>query len=323
MQESKNVWLDGKFVARSDASCSLASPSLTNGMVVLEDVPCFEGPAGAFAFRVGDHVRQFLRSAKIARMGVPFTADKLQGAVVKTAAESGLSRGIVRMVALYAAAPAAGQSLETSVAMYCVPVSAPETAPVSACVSSWRAVSSNALPPQALMAASHANAEFALHDARSCGFDQAVLLNEAGMVSSGAGATLFAVRDGVLSTPPIACGVRESVERDTIINFAMDLDVPIVEELMTRSDLAVADEVFFSDALAGVLPVAAIDGCAIGMPGKREKLAGPDGRGNATVKVGVADRFAPGPITKAIAERFVKMRDGKLDEYTAWATPIG
>lgn len=169
-------------------------------------------------------------------------------------------------------------------------------------ISSWRAISNNALPPQAELAASRANAAFALREARQRGFDEPILLNEVGDVCSGARKAVFAVRDGVLSTPPLACGVRESVERDTAINFAMDLDVPIVEERMTRADLCIADELFLCDAVRGVIPISSIDGCAIGKPGK----TGPK----------------PGPITKAIQERHAKMFAGKLDEYAAWLVQV-
>lgn len=155
---------------------------------------------------------------------------------------------------------------------------------------------------QAELAASRANAAFALREARQRGFDEPILLNEAGDVCSGARKAVFAVRDGVLSTPPLACGVRESVDRDTVINFAMDLDVPIVEERMTRADLCIADELFLCDAVRGVIPVSSIDGCTIGKPGK----AGPK----------------PGPITKAIQERCAKMMAGKLDEYAAWIAQV-
>ncbi len=173
---------------------------------------------------------------------------------------------------------------------------------VTAGISSWRAISNNALPPQAELAASRANAVFALREARLRGFDEPILLNEAGDVCSGARKAVFAVRDGVLSTPPLACGVRESVERDTVINFAMDLDIPVVEECMTRADLCIADELFLCDVMRGVVAVSSIDGCAIGKPGK----TGPK----------------PGPITKAIQERYAKMLAGKLDEYAAWIAQV-
>lgn len=169
-------------------------------------------------------------------------------------------------------------------------------------ISSWRAISNNALSPQAELAASRANAAFALREARLRGFGEPILLNEAGDVCSGACKAVFAVRDGVLSTPPLACGVRESVERDTVINFAMDLDVPIVEERMTRADLCIADELFLCDVARGVIAVSSIDGCMVGKPGK----TGPK----------------PGPITKAIQERHAKMLAGKLDEYAAWLVQV-
>lgn len=169
-------------------------------------------------------------------------------------------------------------------------------------ISSWRAISNNALPPQAELAASRANAAFALREAGLRGFDEPILLNEVGDVCSGARKAVFAVRDGVLSTPPLACGVRESVERDTVINFAMDLDVPIVEERMTRADLCIADELFLCDVVRGVIPISSIGGRAIGKPRK----TGPK----------------PGPITKAIQERYAKMLAGKLDEYAAWLVQV-
>lgn len=310
MQKLKTVWLNGTFVTQSDAACRVDSPSLANGMAVLEDVPVFSGATGVFALRVADHVRQFLRSAKIAQMDVPFTADKLQGAVAKTASVGEFSSGNVRMMVLYASAPEAGCAPEVSVAMFCTPAPSLCDEPISACISSWRAISNNALPPQALLVAMRANAEFALRDARACGFGQAVLLDEAGDVCSCAGAALFTVRDGVLSTPPVSCGVRESVERDTVINFAMDLDIPIVEERITRADLYCADEVFFCDGIAGVLPVSSVDGRTVGMPGKREKL------------VLSAEPGKPGPITKAVQGRYAKLVACGLEEYSAWVTPI-
>lgn len=332
--ETKTIWLDGKLVVHTEATCAISCASLMGGMVVLEDAPLFKNERGSFVFRVDDHVKQFERSAKIAQIELPYTSNKLAKAVLKAAKASvadGCGEGIVRFVAYFGGAasidgllPSDGQA---SVAIFCMPLSSgAEPVPVgsdahsdalgkpagsncavdsemaTAGISSWRAISNNALPPQAELAASRANAAFALREARQRGFDEPILLNEAGDVCSGARKTVFAVRDGVLSTPPLACGVRESVERDTVINFAMDLDVPIVEERMTRADLCIADELFLCDAVRGVIPVSSIGGCTIGKPGK----AGPK----------------PGPITKAIQERCAKMMAGKLDEYAAWIAQV-
>lgn len=313
--ETKTIWLDGKFVAVAEATCAISCASLMDGMVVLEDVSLFKNERGGFMFRVDDHVKQFERSARIAQIELPHASSKLAKAALKVAKASvanGCDEGIVRFIAYFGGAAPIDGSLplggRASVAIFCMPFSGEGSLPCSdsevatAGISSWRAISNNALPPQAELAASRANAAFALREARQRGFDEPILLNEAGDVCSGARKAVFAVRDGVLSTPPLACGVRESVERDTVINFAMDLDVPIVEERMTRADLCIADELFLCDAVRGVIAVSSIDGCTIGKPGK----AGPK----------------PGPITKAIQERYAKMLAGKLDEYAAWLAQV-
>lgn len=117
------------------------------------------------------------------------------------------------------------------------------------------------------------------------------MLNEAGYVCEGTGENLFVVRDGVLSTPPVSEGLLEGITRDTVLNLAMDLEIPVVEERLVRADLYAADEMFFTGSAAEVTPVAAVDGRSIG------------GRG---------------PITKVIQERFFDMVAGKLDEYGDW-----
>lgn len=313
--ETKTIWLDGKFMAVAEATCAISCASLMDGMVVLEDVSLFKNERGGFMFRVDDHVKQFERSARIAQIELPHASSKLAKAALKVAKASvanGCDEGIVRFIAYFGGAAPIDGSLplggRASVAIFCMPfsgegsLSCSDSEVATAGISSWRAISNNALPPQAELAASRANAAFALREARQRGFDEPILLNEAGDVCSGARKAVFAVRDGVLSTPPLACGVRESVERDTVINFAMDLDVPIVEERMTRADLCIADELFLCDAVRGVIAVSSIDGCTIGKPGK----AGPK----------------PGPITKAIQERYAKMLAGKLDEYAAWLAQV-
>lgn len=332
--ETKTIWLDGKLVVPAEATCAISCASLTGGMVVLEDAPLFKNERGSFVFRVDDHVKQFERSAKIAQIELPYTSNKLEKVALKVAKASvadGCGEGLVRFVAYFGGAASIDGLLpsnsQASVAIFCMPLSS-EAEPVpmgsgassdalgkpagsncsvdsemaTAGISTWRAISNNALPPQAELAASRANAAFALREARRRGFDEPILLNEAGDVCSGVRKAVFAVRDGVLSTPPLACGVRESVERDTVINFAMDLDVPVVEERMMRADLCIADELFLCDVVRGVIPISSIDSCAIGKPGK----TGPK----------------PGPITRAIQERYAKMLAGKLDEYAAWLVRV-
>ncbi len=308
--ESESIWLDGKLVPSEEAALPLSCAAVLNGAAVFEEARCYKGPKGSFVFRLNDHVKQFERSAKIAFAApLPYSADKLARAALKTAKACELEEGFVRFAAYCDEAASldglGSESVHVRVAISCLRLPGGESRGERRCematagVSSWRSISANALPPQAESASVRVNAVFAAREARRCGFDEPIVLTEAGDVCSGARKAIFAMRDGVLSTPPVACGVRESVERDTIINFAMDLEIPIVEERMARAELYIADELFLSDALFGIRPISAVDGCAIGSAGK----AGP--------KVG--------PVAKALWERFGKMIDGKLDEYAAWA----
>lgn len=314
------VWLDGKIVPSNEAMCCISGASFTSGAAIFEDSRCCKGAQGSFMFRLSDHVKQFGRSAKIVHMNVPYSADKLVRAALSLAKTCAMEEGLVRFVAYYdgdASIDALfSENAQANVVISCsafsyeddksnenfAAVGTEMPAMATAGISSWRAISSNALPFQAEMAAVRANAAYAILEARQRGFDEPLLLTEAGDVCSGARKALFAVRDGVLSTPPTACGVRESVERDTAINFAMDIDVPIVEERMTRADLCMADELFLCDVQRGIVPISAVDGSAVGNPGKSEPK--------------------PGPITSAILKRCKKAFAGELDEYAAWVSPV-
>lgn len=314
------VWVDGKIVSSSEATCCISGASFTSGAAIFEDARCCKGAQDSFVFRLSDHVRQFGRSAKIAHMNVPYSADKLARAALSLAKTCAMEEGLVRFAAYYDGDASIdsllSENAQASVAISCVAfsceggksnenpaaVGAEEPVMATAGISSWRAISSNALPFQAEMAAVRANAAYAMLEARRKGFDEPLLLTEAGDVCSGARKALFAVRDGVLSTPPTACGVRESVARDTVINFAMDIDVPIVEERMTRADLCIADELFLCDERRGIVPISVVDGVAVGNPGKSGSK--------------------PGPITSAILKRCKKAFAGELDEYAAWVSPV-
>ena len=132
-------------------------------------------------------------------------------------------------------------------------------------------------------------------EAKAHGYAEAVMLNEQGYVCEGTGENVFIVRDGVLSTPPVSDGVLEGITRDTVLCLATDLDIPLVEESLTRSDLYIADEVFFTGSAAELTPVGSVDGREIGKPG---------------------------PITKQLQERFFDMVAGKIEDYEDWLTPV-
>jgi branched-chain amino acid aminotransferase len=125
------------------------------------------------------------------------------------------------------------------------------------------------------------------------GYGEAVLLNETGMVAEGSGENIFVVRDGKLSTPPLSDGVLEGLTRNSVIQIARDMGYEVAERSLVRTDLYVADEVFFTGSAAEVTPIGSVDKRTIGN-GKR------------------------GPITKVLQERFFDVVAGRLPEYSSW-----
>ena len=121
------------------------------------------------------------------------------------------------------------------------------------------------------------------------------MLNEAGLVGEGTGENLFIVRDGILSTPPLSDGLLEGITRDTVLCLADDLEIPAIEESLTRADLYVADEVFMTGSAAELTPIGSVDGRTVGKPGQ---------------------------VTRALQERFFDVVYGNIEEYAEWVAEV-
>ena len=160
-------------------------------------------------------------------------------------------------------------------------------------VSSWRQRSFNAIPPAVKSSASYMNSILAKKEATLHGYAEAIMLNEEGRVCEGTGENIFVVRNGILSTPPLSDGLLEGITRDTILTLATDMDIPAIEESLTRSDLYIADEAFMTGSAAELTPINSIDDRVIG---KR------------------------GPITEALQKRYFDVAYGKVPEYEDWIT---
>ena len=171
----------------------------------------------------------------------------------------------------------------------------PEVFSVSAAISSWRRFPETALMHQAFAAPSVMEDKLMRREALASGCDEAIILNAEGHVADATGyAAVFAVRDGALSTPPLADGPIESIARDSVLHLALDLEIPVIEESLTRTDLRMADELFLCSDEADIQPVHAVDGCT----------------------VGAVNEY--GPIAKLIAERLESAQRGEHPNYAAW-----
>lgn len=300
IEEAKYIWKNGELVPWAECTTHVLTHSLHYGSAVFEGMRCYynEETDASYVFRLQDHMERLIRSAKICMTEVPYTADELVAATLELIKACELKSCYVRPLVYrgYGQMGVDPTGAPVDVIIACWPWGAYLGADalekgIKVGVSSWRQRSNNAIPPQMKSSASYMNSILAKLEAKAHGYSEAVMLNEDGYVCEGTGENLFLVRDGVLSTPPVSEGLLEGITRDTILNLAMDLDIPVVEERLVRADLYGADEVFFTGSAAEVTPVAAVDDREIG------------GRGL---------------ITKALQDRFFEMTAGKLPEYSDW-----
>ena len=298
------IWKNGELVPWAEATTHVLSHSLHYGSGVFEGIRCYKDPDSdrSFVFRLRDHMERLHRSCKIALIDLPYTVDELCEATLEVIRANKLPSCYIRPLVYrgYGVMGVDPSGAPTDVVIAVWPWDAylgPEAleSGVSVGVSSWRQRSNNAIPPAVKATAPYMNSILAKLEAKEHGYAEAIMLNEDGLVCEGTGENLFVVRDGVLSTPPLSDGLLEGITRDTVLCLAEDLEIPAIEESLTRCDLYVADEVFMTGSAAELTPIGAVDGREVGKPG---------------------------PVTRALQERFFAVAYGRVEEYADWLTEV-
>lgn len=302
LQEVDYIWKNGEMVPWAEATTHVLTHALHYGSGVFEGIRCYHNTDTdeAVIFRLRDHMERLHRSAKIAMMELPYSVDELCDATVELIKKNGLKSCYIRPLAYYGygqmGVDPTGAPVDVIIAVWpwdaYLGADALENG-VKVGVSSWRQRSFNAIPPAVKSSASYMNSILAKFEAKNHGYSEAVMLNEQGYVCEGTGENLFVVRDGILSTPPLSDGLLEGITRDTVLTIATDMDIPAIEESLTRADLYIADEMFMTGSAAELTPVASVDDRPIG---KR------------------------GPVTTALQQRYFDVAYGKVPEYEEWIT---
>ncbi len=265
------IWLDGKFVDWGEARVHVLTHGLHYGYAIFEGIRSHGTPQGTAIFRLPEHLTRFENSAKIYRMALPYSPSQLREVAKELVRVNGVTDSYLRPLAFsgYGEMGLDPTRSPISVAMalwewgaYLGEQSAQKG--VRATVSNWTRIDSRALPPQAKCAANYANSALAKMQASAAGYDEAILLNAAGMVAEGPGENIFRVKDGVLSTPPASSGILRGITRDSLIRFARDEGIRFQRTDFTREELFTADEVFFSGTAVGLTPIREVDGRPIG-----------------------------------------------------------
>jgi len=273
------IWQDGELVAWDQAQTHVLTHALHYGSGAFEGLRCYKTEQGPAVFRLAEHMARFLNSAKMLYMELPYSLDDLCEAVKHTVAANKLEQCYIRPLVFRGYGSMGVDPLDAPVQViiavwpwdsYLGEEALAQGVDVG--ISSWRQRSANAFPPQVKATASYLNSGLAHIEAVRHGYNEAILLNEAGKVCEGSGENLFIVRDGAVITPPVSDGVLAGITRDSIMTLAREAGYEAREGSLVRSQLYLADECFMSGTAAEVVPVRSCDGIKIGS-GKAGKIA--------------------------------------------------
>ncbi|MFI9330691.1 branched-chain amino acid transaminase [Kitasatospora sp. NPDC052868] len=302
LPEASMIWLDGALTPWRDARTHVLTHGLHYGTGVLEGTRVFETADGPAVFRLPEHLRRLELSARMLRMELPYGVDDLAKATADLVRANGHRSCYLRHFAFlgYGSMGLDMRSSPTTTAIASwewQPQLPGGEAGIRVKTSSWRRNDPNAVPPAAKATGPYLNAVLARREATDAGYDEALLLGPDGSVSECTAENVFAVRAGVLRTPPSSAGALEGITQDTVLALARDLGVAVRVEGLLRSDLYAADEVFVCGTAAGVAPVRSLD--------DRELPA------------------APGPVTVRLRAAYEAAVSGADARYRHWLTPVG
>ncbi len=292
------IWMDGELVPWEDAKIHVLTHALHYGSGVFEGIRAYHTAQGPAVFRLTDHIRRLLQSAKMLMIESPFSVEQLVEATKETVRVNNLEACYIRPL-IYLGYGEMGLNplpcpVNVSIAVWPWGTYLGEEGikhGVRMKVSSWRRQDPNMIPPAAKVTGLYVNSSLAKVDALKAGYDEAILLNTQGHVSECTGENLFLVKGGRIITPPLSAGALDGITRDSIMVIARDLGYEVVEENILRSDLYIADEAFLTGTAAEVVPIRAVDDRVIGEPGE---------------------------VTRKIQEMYFAAIRGEIETYKGW-----
>ncbi|KAA3649552.1 MAG: branched-chain amino acid transaminase [Proteobacteria bacterium] len=297
------IWYDGKMVPWRDATTHVLSHSLHYGLAVFEGVRAYKTARGAAIFRLREHTQRLINSGKIYHMNLPYSLDELMQAQAEVVKANGLESCYMRPIAFYGSEKMGistrGATVHVAVAAWPWGAYLGEEGlekGIRVKTSSYQRHHVNVTMPRAKVASTYANSILANLEATQDGYDEALLLDVQGFVAEGAGENLFVIKDGKIYEPEIASALT-GITRDSVIQVAREFGLEVQARRLTRDDIYIADEAFFTGTAAEVTPIRELDNRVIG-EGKR------------------------GPITEKLQARFFEIVNGRAPEYDHWLTYV-
>jgi branched-chain amino acid aminotransferase len=301
--ETGTAYLDGAFVPFADATVSIATHALQYGTGVFEGIRAYwnAGDQQLYVFRLREHFLRMTDSCKIVRIGLPGGPDELSDIVLELLRRNAFRCDVYIRPLAYKAGrivKVALHGIRDGFGIYAFPMGGYlPTGGLTAHTTSWRRISDEAIPARAKVTGAYVNTALAVDDVSDRGADEAIFLTAGGHVSEGGGSNLYLVRDGTLITPPVTDDILEGITRQTIVTLARELGYPVAERSIDRTELFIADELFFCGTGAQVAPCVRVDGRPVGTG-------------------------AIGPVASRIGERYYALARGDGSGHPEWRTPV-
>jgi branched-chain amino acid aminotransferase len=294
------IWMDGDFVPWDDARIHVLNPTLHYGWGVFEGVRAYSTARGPAVFRLTDHIERLFRSCRIYLLDVAFSPEQLVAATKDLVRRNNVDACYIRPLVYLQYGEMGLNPLpsRSAVCLACWPWGAYLGAEAAergcrAAVSSWTRIDANTIPPAGKATGQYINSSLAKVAALKAGYDECIMLTPAGTIAEGSGENIFAVYGKRLITPPLVDGALAGITRDSVLTIARDEGYDVSEATLTRADLYLADEAFFTGTAAEMVPLVEVDDRPVGT-----------GR--------------PGAVTRHLLDLFGQATRGELDRYKTW-----
>ncbi|MQF48302.1 branched-chain amino acid transaminase [SAR202 cluster bacterium AC-647-N09_OGT_505m] len=300
------IWYGGYLMPWDAATVHITAMSWTAISAVFEGIRAYwnSQQEELHIFRLDSHMRRLWDSMKLMRMDCPYSPLQLTEAIIQLLRANQVKEDTYISPFAYFSGSVPGYQAAYQQPGNVYITAQPSTSNLSrnrgsrCCISSWVRIADNVMPPRAKGIANYQNSRLVSTEAQINGYDSGIILNNQGKVAEGAYACIFMVRDGVAITPPVTAGILEGITRDTVIRmFKEDLEIPVEEREVDRTELYVADEIFLCGTYAEIEPVASVDRYRTG-----------SGR--------------PGPITRRLRRLYRETVHGKTRSHPQWLTPV-
>ncbi len=302
--KSSKIWHNGQFVDWEKANIHVSSHGLHYGSSWFEGLRCYKSSRGSEVFRLEEHVERLFDSCKIYRREIPFSPQDLHQAILETIRVNKLEHCYIRPLVFCGAGSLGLNPLQVPTECFILVWEwgtylgdEATEAGVDVCVSSWTRAAPNTFPSMAKVAGNYINSILIKMEAVTNGFAEGVALDSQGFISEGSGENIFLIRHGKLYTTPISSAILPGITRNSVITLAKERGYEVVEEVLPREMLYLADEIFLTGTAAEITPIRSVDHIPVGQ-GKR------------------------GPITTRIQQDFFDYVEGKVDDRHSWMTLV-